>query len=206
MEIGKLLTDLGKGKYIVSYDPLDGSSVIDTNFSIGSIFAIWALDEKKLIGSKVSESLVSAVLVVYGPRTTALIYNDIEKAVQELTLVKKRWVLTENKLQITGDAKIFSPGNLRSASENKEYLEHVNKWISKGMTLRYTGGLVPDVNQIFIKGITFTTQETAFSWLWPARTTNQSSESCMRWRLLSSSWRRPVPRLLRETVSQPWTM
>jgi len=29
------------GKYIVTFDPLDGSSIIDTNFTIGSIFAIW---------------------------------------------------------------------------------------------------------------------------------------------------------------------
>lgn len=30
-----------EGKYTVTFDPLDGSSIIDTNFTIGSIFAIW---------------------------------------------------------------------------------------------------------------------------------------------------------------------
>lgn len=136
----------------MTYDPLDGSSIIDTNFAIGSIFAVWTLDDKKLIGSKLSDTLVTSILVIYGPRTTAIIYNDKEKAVQEVTLIKKKWIMTETKLEIAETALIFSPGNLRAASEHKEYQEHVNKWISRGMTLRYTGGLVPDVNQIFIKG------------------------------------------------------
>jgi sedoheptulose-bisphosphatase len=47
---------------------------------------------------------------------------------------------------------IFSPGNLRAASDNSAYRDIVNSWILKGYTLRYTGGMVPDVSQIFIKG------------------------------------------------------
>ena len=47
--------------------------------------------------------------------------------------------------------KIFSPGNLRCASENQEYLEVVENWMKRGLTLRYTGGLIVDVAQIFIK-------------------------------------------------------
>lgn len=41
---------------------------------------------------------------------------------------------------------------MRSASDNHAYREHINNWIMKGYTLRYTGGMVPDVSQIFIKG------------------------------------------------------
>jgi sedoheptulose-bisphosphatase len=77
MEIGtNMCYSLGKGKYIVSYDPLDGSSILDTNFAIGSIFAIWSATEQKLLNCKTSDVLVSSILVVYGPRTTAIIYND----------------------------------------------------------------------------------------------------------------------------------
>jgi sedoheptulose-bisphosphatase len=142
----------GKGDYIVTFDPLDGSSILDTNFAIGSIFAIWKKDNNKLIGAKVSDSLITGVIVVYGPRTTAIIYNDKVKAVQELTLVKKQWETTESELTIAKEAKIYAPGNLRAASENKEYLEVMNKWMARGLTLRYSGGLVPDINQLFIKG------------------------------------------------------
>jgi sedoheptulose-bisphosphatase len=138
----------GKGDYIVTFDPLDGSSILDTNFAIGSIFAIWKKDNNKLIGAKVSDSLITGVIVVYGPRTTAIIYNDKVKAVQELTLVKKQWETTESELTIAKEAKIYAPGNLRAASENKEYLEVMNKWMARGLTLRYSGGLVPDINQL----------------------------------------------------------
>ena len=41
---------------------------------------------------------------------------------------------------------------MRSASDNLQYREHINNWIMKGYTLRYTGGMVPDIAQIFIKG------------------------------------------------------
>jgi sedoheptulose-bisphosphatase len=47
---------------------------------------------------------------------------------------------------------MFSPGNLRAVNENEAYDKVVSTWIKKGYTLRYTGGLVPDVGQIFIKG------------------------------------------------------
>ena len=64
-----------KGKAnVVTYDPLDGSSIIDTNFAIGSIFSIWKTTPTNLIGSKLGDQ-VNAVITVYGPRTTALIYN-----------------------------------------------------------------------------------------------------------------------------------
>ena len=59
---------------------------MDTNFSIGSIYSIWPATEKKLIGQKLGEQ-VNALLVVYGPRTTAILYNVHQDKVQELTLI-----------------------------------------------------------------------------------------------------------------------
>ena len=41
--------------YIVTFDPLDGSSIIDTNFTVGSIFGVWKNDSRKLIGHKVGD-------------------------------------------------------------------------------------------------------------------------------------------------------
>lgn len=105
----------------MTYDPLDGSSIIDTNFSIGSIYSIWPTNEKKLIGEKLGGQ-VNAVLVIYGPRTTAILYNANQQKVQELTLVEKDWIISHDHLVIKEKTKIFSPGNLRCASENQEYL------------------------------------------------------------------------------------
>ena len=47
---------------------------------------------------------------------------------------------------------MFSPGNLRAVKDNQAYNKIVQSWIDKEYTLRYTGGLVPDIGQIFIKG------------------------------------------------------
>jgi sedoheptulose-bisphosphatase len=47
---------------------------------------------------------------------------------------------------------MFCPGNLRAVTENEEYRGVVNSWMNRQFTLRYTGGLVPDICQIFIKG------------------------------------------------------
>lgn len=67
--------------YVVTYDPLDGSSIVDTNFSIGSIFSIWRTGPHNLIGNKVKDQ-VNAVITIYGSRTTAIYYNEAENKVQ----------------------------------------------------------------------------------------------------------------------------
>jgi len=61
-------------------------------------------------------------------------------------------MLSHEHCVIKEKTNIFSPGNLRAASDNAQYRELVNNWMLKGYTLRYTGGMVPDVAQMFIKG------------------------------------------------------
>lgn len=62
-----------QGSYFVTYDPIDGNSVIDCNFSVGSIFGVW---NTKDIEGKTGRSLVCAALAIYGTRTTMCIYNQ----------------------------------------------------------------------------------------------------------------------------------
>ena len=49
------------------------------------------------------------------------------------------------------DGKMFSPGNLRAVFDNPQYEKLVSYWIGEKYTLRYTGGMVPDVFQIIVK-------------------------------------------------------
>ena len=60
------------GTYFVTFDPIDGSSVIDANFSVGSIYGVW---KTKDVEGKTGRDLVGAALAVYGTRTTICIYN-----------------------------------------------------------------------------------------------------------------------------------
>ena len=83
-------TELGGGDYIVTLDPLDGSSVISTNFSVGSIFAIWP-NKNKLIGLK-GRDMVGAMISVYGPRTDVIYYNPKDKRVDQIKLLHEKWV------------------------------------------------------------------------------------------------------------------
>lgn len=137
----------GEKKFSVVFDPLDGSSLADVNQSVGSIFGIYA-GENFL--QKTGKDQIAALFVVYGPRTT-LIYTT-KKGVHEFTLNDVgEFVLSNENIQLDQEHKIFAPGNLRAVSENKTYAELVEHWSKNGKTLRYSGGMVPDVNSILLK-------------------------------------------------------
>ena len=76
---------LGGTKFIVTFDPLDGSSIIGSNWTVGTIYGVWPSDERKLIACKCSD-MITAGAVMYGPRTTNITYNVKENCVQELVL------------------------------------------------------------------------------------------------------------------------
>ncbi len=134
------------GGYSVCYDPLDGSSLVDVNLSVGTIVAIYAGDDPLQNG----RHQVGAMYVLYGPRTT-LVYGA-GNGVHEFTLNNLgEFVLTREYIKVHEQGKIFSPGGIR-----RDYLpEHekiVTRFEDDGYKLRYSGGFVPDINQILLKG------------------------------------------------------
>ncbi|KKT76556.1 MAG: sedoheptulose-1,7-bisphosphatase, chloroplastic-like protein [Candidatus Peregrinibacteria bacterium GW2011_GWA2_44_7] len=138
---------IGDGPYTVCYDPLDGSSLVDVNLSVGTIFGIYAT--QNLIG-RTPREMVAAGFGVYGPRTT-LVLSRGEGTHEYRLFPDDEWRLSKSHLKI-GEGKMFSPGNLRASYDRPDYLELVNWWMKEGYTLRYSGGMVPDLNQILIKG------------------------------------------------------
>lgn len=143
-------TVIGEGKFSLGCDPLDGSSVIDSNFSVGSIFGIWP--GKTLVGRTGREQIASAV-AIYGSRTLLLIALAGQKPF-EVTLIKDRskWEISRDAVSVQPVGKVFAPGNLRATSDNVKYQKLVQNWIENRYTLRYTGGMVPDIYHIFAKG------------------------------------------------------
>lgn len=134
--------------FIVVYDPLDGSSLVDANFSIGSIFGIYA--NATLIGSTPRQQ-VAALYALYGPRTI-LIYS-VGKGVHAFLLDDVReFTLLRDRLHIGDPVKNYSPGNLRAVKENANYQTLMNMWLSEALTLRYSGCMVADVHHMFWKG------------------------------------------------------
>lgn len=140
------------GEYTVTFDPIDGSGVIDSNFAVASVFAIW---RTKNIEGLTGRDLVGAALSVYGSRTTIVLYNAQSKRVEELTLLRmgthERWIVTNPDLKIGPDGKLFAPA-LKSSYDNPNYLKIFENYCLKGYSIRYSGAFAVDCYQIFIKG------------------------------------------------------
>lgn len=138
-----------KGKlrqYSVCYDPLDGSSLVDVNLAVGTIVSIYSGDNPLQAG----RNQKGAMYVLYGPRTT-LVYS-VGEGVYEFTLNSLgEYSLTRENIILKDYGNIYSPGGLR-----QQYLPNQRKFVSyleeNGYKLRYSGGFVPDVNQILLKG------------------------------------------------------
>ncbi|KAL6328199.1 hypothetical protein AAG906_034342 [Vitis piasezkii] len=145
------LQDMGgpvEGGFSVAFDPLDGSSIVDTNFTVGTIFGVWPGD--KLTGVT-GRDQVAAAMGIYGPRTTyVLALKDIPGTHEFLLLDEGKWQHVKDTTEI-GEGKLFSPGNLRATFDNPDYDKLINYYVREKYTLRYTGGMVPDVNQIIVK-------------------------------------------------------
>ncbi len=133
------------GKYYITADPLDGSSLVDTNLSIGTIIGI---HEGPILDSG-RQTLVAAMYITYGPLIT-MVYSA-GKGTHEFVLNREgEYVLSEENITFAERGSIYSLGGLRKdwTPGHLKYVEFLEK---EGYKLRYSGGFVPDLNQILIK-------------------------------------------------------
>lgn len=135
-------TSVGTGPFSLGCDPLDGSSIIDANFSVGSIYGIWP--GSTLVG-RTGREQVAAAVALYGPRTLLCIALAESKQVFEVTLVRNRseYEISRPSIHIKKQGKIFAPGNLRATTDHKEYNALLQYWLENRYQLRYSGGMVP---------------------------------------------------------------
>ncbi len=134
------------GMFSVAYDPLDGSSLVDVNLAVGTIVGIYQGDNLLQPG----RNMVGAMYILYGPRVS-MVYS-VGKGVYEFTMNHlMEFTLTREKVQMKPSGDIYSPGGLRKkyTPENEAYIRYLE---DKGSKLRYSGGFVPDINQILMKG------------------------------------------------------
>jgi len=137
-----------KGEFSVAYDPLDGSSLVDVNLAVGTIVGIYP--GKGFIGRKGDEQ-VASMIFIYGPRTTLIC--TARKGVHEYLMDDAgSYYLTKEDLQVAEEGKMFAPGNLRATSQREDYMKLMEYWMREEYKLRYSGGMVPDINQILLKG------------------------------------------------------
>ncbi len=128
------------GRYHVGYDPLDGSSIVEANLSVGTIFGIYD-------GEFTGENLVASAYVVYGPGIELVLAHksvDLYTFQYGVFEYKKSLILKER-------GNINSPGGTQQHWE-KHHKEVIESFFNEGYRLRYSGGMVPDLHQILIKG------------------------------------------------------
>jgi sedoheptulose-bisphosphatase len=160
-------TTPSKEAYTIAFDPLDGSSIIKPNWTVGTIIGVWDSDKSALFHSP-KEKQIAAILGVFGPRTTAIVAVRVPGSepncfevgyVQDETNTSAgagTWEIIRRDVRILPAASVktrhFAPANLRAAAEDPKYMSLVQHYIGNKYTLRYSGGLVPDVVHMLVMG------------------------------------------------------
>jgi len=137
------------GEFSVVFDPLDGSSLMGVDLTVGTIVGIFGSKDPFRPGKE----LKGAMYILYGP-LTVLVYT-IGDGVHEFVLDEKGNFILQHEGLKMGDGKVYSPGGLR-----KEYLPAHRRFIERledgSYKLRFAGAFVADIHQIIHKGGVFT--------------------------------------------------
>lgn len=154
------------GKYVLLYDPLDGSSNIDVNVSIGSIFSVHQKISTGVRGSiddllQKGSQQVCAAYVIYGS-STMLIYTT-GNGVHGFTLDPSvgEFLLSHQDIRIPKNGTMYSinEGNFQywepGIREYVRYLKNPENHLGKPYSLRYVGSMVADIHRTLLYGGTF---------------------------------------------------
>ncbi|MCQ2730106.1 class 1 fructose-bisphosphatase [Helicobacter pylori] len=127
------------GSYLIAYDPLDGSSVMEANFLVGTIIGVYEKDYK-------AQNLVASLYVVFGHKIELMVALD---KVYRYAFYQNKFhfietIVLENKGKI-----IASGGNQKDFSSGlKKALE---EFFAENYRLRYSGSMVADVHHVLVK-------------------------------------------------------
>jgi fructose-1,6-bisphosphatase I len=152
------------GKYVIVFDPLDGSSNIDVNVNVGTIFSILRKlpsDTSDLQASilQPGHTQVAAGYVVYGP-STVLVYTT-GHGVHGFTLDPTigAFVLTNENMKMPAQGSYYSVNEANADTWPDAYREYVGKLRSGALgrqySSRYIGSLVADFHRTLLKGGVF---------------------------------------------------
>jgi fructose-1,6-bisphosphatase I len=146
------------GRYTLLYDPIDGSSNVDINLNVGSIFSIRQQEGDDLDGQALDllqdgHKQLAAGYILYGP-STMLVYS-IGKGVHSFILDPSlgEFILAQENISIPDHGPIYSvnEGNYWQWDESiREYIRYVHR--HDGYTARYSGALVGDIHRILTQG------------------------------------------------------
>ncbi|WP_071058551.1 class 1 fructose-bisphosphatase [Pelistega sp. MC2] len=164
--IHKIPNRYPKGEYLLLFDPLDGSSNIDVNVSIGTIFSILKAPENAT-GREITEEdflqpgskQVAAGYALYGPQT--LLVLTIGNGVVVFTLDRElgSWLLTQENVRIPEDTKEFSINMSNSRHWDQPIQHYIQDCLAgstgprgKDFNMRWVASMVAEVHRILQRG------------------------------------------------------
>jgi len=155
-----------RGRYLLAFDPLDGSSNTDVNVSVGTIFSVLRHDETELPGVadylQRGEQQVAAGYAIYGPATMLVI--SAGKGTHGFTLDREigNFILTHPNLQIPADTSEFAI----NTSNTRFWEPPVHRYVTecqagksgiraRDFNMRWIASLVAEVHRILMRGGVF---------------------------------------------------
>ena len=156
-----------QGEYLLLFDPLDGSSNIDINVSIGTIFSVLKMpegdrgvDEADFLQS--GNKQVAAGYCIYGPQTTLVLTVGDGVAMFTLDREQGSFVLTEENVQIPPDTQEFAINMSNMRHWDTPVKRYVDELLAgkdgprgKDFNMRWVAAMVADVHRILCRGGVF---------------------------------------------------
>jgi fructose-1,6-bisphosphatase I len=155
-----------QGEYLLLFDPLDGSSNIDVNVSIGTIFSVLKKPEGDS-GQEVSEAdflqpgsrQVAAGYCIYGPQTTLVLTAGDGVAMFTLDREQGSFVLVQENVQIPADTKEFAINMSNMRHWDAPVKRYIDECLAgkegprgKDFNMRWIASMVADVHRILTRG------------------------------------------------------
>ncbi|WP_448252996.1 class 1 fructose-bisphosphatase [Ottowia oryzae] len=182
-----------QGEYLLLFDPLDGSSNIDVNVSIGTIFSVLKMPDD---ASGVSEKdflqsgrhQVAAGYCVYGPQTTLVL--TVGDGVHVFTLDREQgsFVLTQENLRIPEDTKEFAINMSNMRHWDSPVRRYIGECLAgkegprgKDFNMRWIASMVADVHRILMRG-------GIFMYPWDKREPNKPGKLRLMYEANPMSW------------------
>ncbi|MEK8046971.1 class 1 fructose-bisphosphatase [Ideonella margarita] len=156
-----------QGEFMLLFDPLDGSSNIDVNVSIGTIFSVLrkvnnqrGVSEEDFL--QPGKQQAAAGYCIYGPQTTLVLTVGDGVAMFTLDREQGSWVLTEENVRVPEDTKEFAinMSNMRHWDDSvKRYIDDClagkDGPRGKDFNMRWVASMVADVHRILTRGGVF---------------------------------------------------
>ncbi len=182
-----------KGEYLLLFDPLDGSSNIDVNVSIGTIFSVLKMPEGDR-GVEEEDFLqpgshqVAAGYCVYGPQTTLVLTVGDGVAMFTLDRELGSFVLTQDDLRIPDDTQEFAINMSNLRHWDAPVRRYIDECLAgkdgprgKNFNMRWVASMVADVHRIMMRG-------GVFMYPWDKREPNKPGKLRLMYEANPMSW------------------